>query len=79
MSAGTYSDDRYGHMRIHIASRRADLACKRYTRNALRAFAKGHGASYSSRIKYDLAWHMAQHGLIDAEGNLRDGFPDGAS
>ena len=29
--------------------------------------------------KNDLAWYMAQHGLIDAEGNLRDGFPGGAS
>jgi len=70
-----YDDDRPGLMRIHIASRRADLACKRYTRNTLRAFAKGHGAPYSSGLKNDLAWHMAQHGLIDAEGNLRDGFP----
>jgi hypothetical protein len=70
-----YGDDRYGMMRIHIASRRADLACARFSRDALRHWAKGHGSPTAVRLKHDLAWYMAQHGLIDAEGNLRDGFP----
>lgn len=73
-----YDDDRRGLMRIHIASQRADLACERYTRNALRAFANGRVSRPGHSVKRDLAWQMAQDGLIDAEGNLRDGFPGGA-
>lgn len=72
-----YSDDHYGQMRVHIASRRGDLACDKYTRDQLRVHAKTHGVitAFRQRYKRDLAWYMAQHGLIDAEGNLRDGFP----
>lgn len=70
----TYSDDRHGMMRVHIAQRRGDLACERYTRNGLRAFSTGHGVTSSPR-KRDLATRMAYEGLIDADGYLRDGFP----
>ena len=69
-----YDDDRYGMMRVHIAQRRGELACDRYTRNNLRAFAKGHGLEAAPR-KRDLATRMAHIGLIDADGYLRDGFP----
>lgn len=72
----TYDDDRYGTMRVHIAQRRGDLACDRYTRDALRAFATKHGITPSILGKRDLATRMAYHGLIDAEGHLRDGFPN---
>ena len=71
----TYTDDRYGYMRVHIAAERARLACERYTRNSLRAVAKGKGLRLGSLRKRDMAWHMAQSGLIDADGFLRDGFP----
>ena len=71
----TYDDDRYGMMRVHIASRRADLACENYTRNALRNFAKAKGLTPSISRKRDLAWRMAQAGLICRNGYLRDGFP----
>jgi hypothetical protein len=71
----TYDDDRYGMMRVHIAQQRGDLACAYYTRNSLRAFAKGHGVTSSSLLKRDLATRMAYEGLIDARGGLRDGFP----
>jgi hypothetical protein len=74
-----WSDDTPGMMRVHIAAQRADLACKRYTRGALRAFAKGRVSRPGHSIKRDLAWQMAQDGLIDADGRLRDGFPKGAS
>jgi hypothetical protein len=74
-----YGDDRYGLMRVHIAAQRARWACDKFSRNFLREWAKEHGVSAAHRLKFDLAWHMAQHGLIDAEGNLRDGFPGGAS
>lgn len=76
MSAPQYSDDRYGMMRVHIADQRSRLASSRYTRNAMRAFAKSKGLRLGSLRKSDLGWHMAQHGLIDAYGNLRDGFPE---
>ena len=77
----TYSDDRPGMMRVHIAEERGRLACERYTRDALRAHAKGHGLStaFEWRYKRNLAWNMAQHGLIDADDYLRDGFPRSAS
>lgn len=75
MSAVAYDDDRRGHMRVHIADRRGQEACSRYTRNALRNHAKGAGLRLGSLRKRDLAWFMAQHGLIDASGNLRAGFP----
>ena len=75
LRAALYDDDRYGMMRVHIAQRRGDLACDRYTRNVLRAFAKGHGVTPSILGKRDLATRMAYHGLIDAGGNLRNGFP----
>lgn len=71
-----YEDDRYGMMRVHIAQRRGDLACERYTRNNLRAFAKGHGLTLGSLRKRDLATSMAYSGLISADGYLRDGFPE---
>lgn len=71
----TYQDDRYGMMRVHIAQGRGDLACDRYTRNTLRAFAKGRGVTPSSLHKRDLAARMAYEGFIDADGYLRDGFP----
>ena len=74
-----YEDDRYGMMRVHIAQRRGDLACERYTRNNLRAFAKGHGVTPSSLSKRDLATRMAYSGLISADGYLRDGFPENKS
>ncbi|EFQ84733.1 hypothetical protein HMPREF0063_10074 [Aeromicrobium marinum DSM 15272] len=70
-----YSDDRYGCMRVHIAARRGELACSRFRRNTLRSHAKAHGLRLGSLRKTDLAWQMAQHGLIDANGYLRDGFP----
>ena len=79
MSAETYGDDRPGMMRVHIAGERGRLACDRYTRNALRAHARGHGVSVGHSHKSSLAWHMASRGLIDADGYLRDGFPGGAS
>jgi hypothetical protein len=72
--AVAYDDDRYGMMRVHIAQRRGDLACQRYTRNHLRAVAIGHGVTSVPR-KHDLATRMAYSGLIDADGYLRDGFP----
>ena len=75
MSTDDYGDDRYGMMRVHIADRRADLACQRYTRANLRMHANRHGLT--AKLKRDLAWFMAQHGLIDADGYLRDGFPAG--
>lgn len=75
MSEQTYEDDRYGMMRVHVAQRRGDLACDRYTRNNLRAFAKGHRVTPSSLRKRDLATRMAYEGLIDRDGYLRDGFP----
>lgn len=70
-----YDDDRYGMMRVHIAQRRGDLACDRYTRNNLRAFATGHGVTPSSLRKRDLATRMAYEGFIGSDGYLRDGFP----
>jgi len=70
-----YSDDRYGEMRIHIASERSRLACQKYARDTLRAHAATYGVSTAYPLKSDLAWYMAQNGLIDAEGNLRAGFP----
>lgn len=77
-TAVAYSDDRRGMMRIHIAAQRSRLAGDRYTRDALRAHAKRHGLRLGSATKYHLGWHLAQHGLIDADGFLRDGFPTGA-
>lgn len=76
-----YNDDRPGLMRIHIADQRGRLACQRYTRNRLRAHAKAHGVTtaFGNRLKAGLAWDLAQHGLIDADGYLRDGFPEVAS
>lgn len=74
MSEHTYDDDRYGMMRVHIAQRRGDLACGRYTRNTLRAFAAGHGVTPSILRKRDLATRMAYSGLIGPDGYLRDGF-----
>ena len=73
-----YDDDRPGMMRVHIADARASAACMTYTRSALRAHANSHGVSTSHRVKHDLAWHMAQLGLIDHYGHLRDGFPSEA-
>ena len=77
MSALTYSDDRYGCMRIHIAHQRATAACERYARDHLRAVAKAKlpDQRLGGLRKWHMAWHMAQYGLIDAEGYLRDGFP----
>lgn len=77
MSTIAYSDDRRGMMRVHIASQRSRLAGDRYTRNTLRVHAKAHGLRLGSLLKHDLGWHLAQHGFIDAEGFLRDGFPTG--
>jgi hypothetical protein len=74
-----YGDDRPGMMRVHIARERANAACRLYTRAGLNAHARSHGISTSHRLKYDLAWYMAQHGLIDRDGSLRDGFPSEAS
>lgn len=72
----TYSDDRNGMMRVHIASQRSRLAGERYTRDHLRAVAKAKGLRLGSLGKHDLGWEMAQRGLIDADGRLRDGFPE---
>ncbi len=74
LRAALYDDDRHGMMRVHIAQRRGDLACDRYTRDALRAFAKEHGITPSILGKRDLATRMAYHGLIGADGHLRNGF-----
>ena len=70
-----YTDDRPGMMRVHIAHERAEAACKGHSRPQLNEHAKAHGLPTSHRLKRTLAWFMAQHGLIDAHGNLRDGFP----
>ena len=70
-----YNDDRRGMMRIHVASMRADIACRLYTQTALRAHARARGVTARYSLKSDLAWEMAQHGLIDQYGRLRDGFP----
>ena len=70
-----YNDDRPGMMRVHIADQRGRLAAYRFKRDTLRAHAKGH-ACPTPALKSDLAWYMAQHGLIDDEGYLRDGFPE---
>ena len=70
-----YDDDRYGMMRVHIAQRRGDLACDLYTRNTLRAFAKGRCAAAGIPHKRDLATRLAYEGFISADGYLRDGFP----
>ena len=78
MSA-SYSDDRPGMMRIHIAHERANAACRLYTRAGLNDHARSHGVSTAHRVKHNLAWYMAQHGLIDRDGRLRDGFPGGVS
>lgn len=72
-----YGDDRPGMMRVHIADERSRLAGSRFTRDQLRTWAKAHGHKWGSLHKHDLGWQMAQHGLIDAAGNLRDGFPTG--
>jgi hypothetical protein len=72
-----YDDDRRGMMRVHVAHERASRACDRYKRDGLRAFAKGHGVRTGFAHKRDLAWYMAQAGLIDHLGYLRDGFPGG--
>lgn len=55
-----------------IAEQRSRLAGKRYDRDTLRAHAQDHGVRVASLNKYDLGWHLAQHGLIDADGVLRD-------
>ncbi len=74
----TYNNDVAGFMRVHISNRRADAACLLYTREALRNHAMAHGVvtAFHLRYKRNLAWAMAQHGLIDADGTLRDGFPE---
>lgn len=71
----TYDDDRPGCMRMHVASDRARRACDRFTRDHLRAFAKRHGLHVSHLLKEEIAWDMAQFGLIEPDGNLRHGFP----
>jgi hypothetical protein len=73
--ADGYGDDRRGMMRVHIAAQRGRLAGERYTRNALRAHAKGHGLRLGALRKSDIGWHMAQAGLIDEAGYLRDDYP----
>lgn len=72
----TYDDDRRGYMRVHIADQRSRLAGERYTRDHLRSVAKSKGLRLGSLRKSDIGWFMAQHGLIDATGCLRDGFPE---
>jgi len=74
--SGEYDDDRYGMMRVHIAQRRGQEACRRYTRNALRNHAKSKGFKFGRLTKMNMAWMMAQNGLIDSDGYLRDGFPE---
>lgn len=58
-----------------IAEQRSRLAGKRYDRDTLRAHAQAHGVRVASLNKYDLGWHLAQHGLIDADGYLRSRHP----
>ncbi len=70
-----YGDDRPGMMRVHIADQRSRLAGSRFNRNVLRHHAQAHGLKVGGLRKSDIGWHMAQHGLIDSDGNLRDGFP----
>ena len=70
-----YTDDRNGMMRVHIAHDRARLACSKFTRAALNEHASAHGVPTGHRHKRTLAWYMAQAGLIDSKGYLRDGFP----
>lgn len=48
------------------------------TRDALRFRARLHEFRFGSLNKHDMAWHMAQKGLIDKDGYLRDGFPEAA-
>ena len=74
-----YDDDRPGMMRVHIAAVRSDLACQKHTRNHMRAVAYGKGLrGLGSQTKREIGWYMAQHGLIDDDGYLRDGFPEAA-
>ena len=68
-------DDTEGWMRIHIGRRRAQIACVRYTKRALADHARSHGVLGTSWPKLILAENMAFHGLIDVDGNLRDGWP----
>lgn len=70
-----YNDDRAGMMRVHIAYERGRLACERYTRAQLRMHANGRLPRTGHQLKSDLAWDLAQHGLISPDGYLRDGFP----
>lgn len=70
-----YDDDRYGQMRVHIAEQRAALACEMYTRDQLREHAKARGLKLGARHKLAAAWYLAQQGMIDADGALRDRFP----
>ena len=79
MSA-VYDDDRPGMMRVHVAHERASKAERRYTRAELNAHAAAATTMWTGhRVKHNLAWYMAQNGLIDRDGYLRDGFPGGAS
>ena len=70
-----YHDDRPGMMRVHVAGERAYLASLRYSRDVMRRHCKVHTGSTGPNVKAELGWWMAQKGLIDAHGNLRDGFP----
>lgn len=58
-----------------VAEQRSLLAGKRYDRDTLRAHGQAHGVRVASLNKFDLGWHLAQHGLIDADGVLRDPAP----
>lgn len=70
-----YDDDRPGYMRTHVADQRARLAAALYTRDALRLHWEACGLRITSGTKWEAGWVMAQHGLIDAKGRLRAGFP----
>lgn len=58
-----YDDDRPGMMRVHVADRRAQALVNCYTRNRLRAMARGRGLPTGGR-KHDLAWHLANAGVV---------------
>ena len=71
----TYSDDTEGWMRVHIGQRRGQLACDRYTKRSLADHARAHKVWGVRWRKLDLATTLAFRGLIDSDGNLRDGWP----
>lgn len=58
-----YDDDRPGMMRVHVAQRRGDELCARYTRDTLREMARQRGVPAGHSLKRDLAVALAMAGV----------------